>query len=156
MSDIKETPITSRLAPEGVIPLVNFEGSAYECGKEYAKFTTKNYPGYRLYLDMAYQWKSLDPEIKCLVDERAPYLFDLHRGIWEETGSPQEPLESSISKLSAGKEGCTSFAIAGDQTVDGYPLSGQTKDTPLDRVELYIVLRMRLEEGPTILMLYAV
>ena len=86
MSASKNVPLTSRLAPEGIIPLVNFEGSAYDCGKEYAKFTMKNYPGYRLYLDMAYEWKSLDPELKHLIDNRAPYLFDLHRGIWEEAG----------------------------------------------------------------------
>ncbi len=102
---------------------------------------------------MAYIWKSLDPEVKRVVDERAPYLFDLHRGIWEEAGPPQKPLETSTSTPSAAKEGCTSFGIAGDQTVDGYPISGQTKDTPLDRIERYIILRMRLEEGPTILVL---
>ncbi len=153
MSASKKVPLTSRLAPEGVIPLVDFEGSAYECGKAYAKFTMKNYPGYREYLDMAYDWKSLDPELKSVVDERTPYLLDLHRGIWEEAGPPQKPLKSHSSNSRASKDDCTSFGIAGDQTVDGYPLSGQTKDTPLDRIELYIVLRMRIEEGPTLLIL---
>lgn len=153
MSASKNIPLTSRLAPEGVIPLVEIEGSAYECGKEYAKFTAKNYPGYRLYLDMAYEWQSLDPELKYLVDDRAPYLFDLHRGIWEEAGPPQKALSPSPSTSSEPKAGCTSFGIAGKQTVDGYPLSGQTKDTPIDRIELYIILRMRIEEGPTLLIL---
>jgi len=153
MSDLKNTPLTSRLSPEGVIPLVEFEGSAYECGREYAKFTMKNYPGYREYLDMANDWKSLDPELKSVVDKRAPFLLDLHRGIWEEAGPPQKALHTSPSNLSRSQDGCTSFGIAGDQTVDGYPLSGQTKDTPLDRIDLYIVLRMRLEEGPTLLVL---
>ena len=37
--------------------------------------------------------------------------------------------------------------------MDGYSLSGQTKDTPLDRVELYIILRMRIGKGPTLLVL---
>ncbi len=132
MSNFCNTPPTSRLAPEGVIPLVDFEGSAYECGRAYAKFTMKNYPGYREYLDMAFDWKSLDPEMKSVVDERAPYLLDLHRGICEEAGSPHKALHTSPSKLISSKDGCTSFGIAGDQTVDGYPLSGQTKDTPLD------------------------
>ena len=153
MSASKNVPLTSRLAPEGVIPLVDFEGSAYECGKAYAKFTMKNYPGYREYLDMAYDWTSLDPEFKSVVDERTPYLLDLHRGIWEEAGPPQKPLESHSSNSRASIDDCTSFGIAGDQTVDGYPLSGQTKDTPLDRIDLYIVLRMRIEKGPTLLIL---
>ncbi|MCK5794441.1 MAG: hypothetical protein KAH12_07030, partial [Anaerolineales bacterium] len=50
-------------------------------------------------------------------------------------------------------EGCTSFAVHGTLTRDGMPISGQTKDNPIEYSDRYIVLRMRIASGPTILVL---
>jgi isopenicillin-N N-acyltransferase-like protein len=52
-----------------------------------------------------------------------------------------------------GREGCTSFGVSGTVTLDGQPIAGQTKDVGTDAAALYVVLRMRIAGGPTILVL---
>jgi isopenicillin-N N-acyltransferase-like protein len=49
--------------------------------------------------------------------------------------------------------GCTSFGVATELTLDGHPISGQTKDTAVGSAAQYIVLRMRITGAPTILVL---
>jgi len=136
-----------RSIPEGTVPLIAVEGTAYDCGRHYAEIVMEKYPGFREYLDMAYYWKDLPPLEKRLVEQRAPHLLDLYRGLLEVAGPP-----SGASATSRGGR-CTSFGLSGSVTLDGQPISGQTKDTSLDRVPRYIVLRMRIEDAPTILVL---
>ena len=49
--------------------------------------------------------------------------------------------------------GCTSFGVSGTVTLSSEPISGQTKDTPVDRAYLYVVMRMRIAGAPDILLL---
>jgi hypothetical protein len=143
-----QVPVIARQIPEGVIPLVAVEGSAYECGSQYADIVLSRYPGFRLYLDEAWSWRELGTGEKKLVEKHAPHLIDLFRGITDVAGPPPAP------KPSPGRSGgCSSFSLSPAVTLDGAPISGQTKDTPLDRVGRYIVLRMRITAAPTILVL---
>ena len=136
-----------RSIPTGTIPLIAVEGTAYDCGRHYAEIVMEKYPGFREYLDMAYYWRDLPHPEKQLVEKRAPHLLDLYRGLLEVAGPP-----GGGSATSPGGR-CTSLGLSGSVTLDGQPISGQTKDTPLDRVPRYIVLRMRIEDAPTILVL---
>lgn len=136
-----------RKISEGTIPLISVAGTAYECGLQYAERSLNHLPGYRGYLDLAWDWANLSSEVKRLVEDRAPHLPDLYAGIREGAGPPQQiPPRPQ-------KTACTSFGVSGSVTLDGQPVSGQTKDTSLDRVSKYIVLRMRIKEAPTILVL---
>lgn len=139
--------IVPRATPEGTIPLIAVEGSAYDCGREYAEIVMRRYPGYRRYLDAVAEWESLTPELKRLFEDRAPHVPDVFRGILDVAGPPEAtPTEPTAT-------GCTSFGVSGSLTLDGQPISGQTKDTAPASAELYIVLRLRIEDAPTILVL---
>jgi hypothetical protein len=127
--------------------LIAIEGTAHECGREYAEITMAKYPGYREYLDPACKLAHLPRKIARLFEERAPYLLEVSRGMAEVTGPPVAPAHRPAGGA------CTSFGISRSVTLDGQPISGQTKDTSLNRINLYIVLRMRIKEGPTILVL---
>jgi hypothetical protein len=156
---------------EGVIPLWSFEGTARECGHEYAKRTMAEFPAYRSNLEGAAGWKDIKGEARKIVEARAPFLFDLHAGMAEAAGTAKKgpSADSKDNKSDSGKlhkkksgksaksadgsSGCTSFAVSWWNTVDGFAITGQTKDTPSDRMNKYIVLRMRMTDGPTILVL---
>ena len=139
--------VIPRLFQPGKVPLVSVEGTAYECGRHYAEIATEKYPGYRRYLDQAYAWRRLGRRVERLFERRAPYIPEVFRGLWEVAGPP-----AGMAK-GPGRGGCTSFGVSGSITLDGNPISGQTKDTPPPSAVQYIVLRMRIKEGPTILVL---
>lgn len=146
--DVSGLPrVVPRPAPPGSIPLIAVEGTAYECGRQYAEIVRAKYPGYREYLDQAYGWAALNAESKKLVESHAPHLFELYRGVIDGAGPRQS------APPSPAKTGCTAFALHPSVTLDGIPISGQTKDTYLGRLALYIVLRMRIIGAPTILTL---
>ena len=136
-----------RLVPPGTIPMVAVEGTAYECGRDYAAIVMREYPGYRTYLDMAYHWTTLPDEMDRLFQSRAPYVLDLYRGITEVAGPPQG------TRKEEDRSDCTSFGVSGSVTLDGQPISGQSKDTPYKSAYLYIVLRMCIKGAPTLLTL---
>ena len=139
--------VLPRPVPEGIVPLIAVEGSAYECGRQYGRIVLERYPGYRQYLDLAWNWRrSLTDPVRRLLEDRCPQILEVHRGL-AEVGGPGE------NRADGDNGGCTSFGLAGSATLDGQPISGQTKDTPLDSTELYIVLRMRITGAPTILVL---
>ena len=138
---------------EDKIPLVAFSGSAYECGREYVSFTLKNYPGYTVYLKQVMdEWSDVDKKIEALFEKRAPYILGIYRGMLDElrANSFAETLDKNEQ---IEKEGCTSFAVASQNCVDNSPISGQNKDTNINSMKYYTVLRMRLSDGPTILVL---
>ena len=143
-----------RSAPEGHVPLISVEGSAYDCGKEYAQIVMEKYPGYRRYLDIAWTWRTRRSLDKKLIESRAPYLNDVYSGITDEAGPPR-PESSSQSQPGAEttQSACTSFGVSGSATFEGQPISGQNKDTVVSSALLYIVLRMRIKDGPSILVL---
>jgi hypothetical protein len=152
MEETREHAVFARQAAEGSIPLVSIEGEAYDCGREYAEFTMRNYPGFREYLDMASEWTAMDAATRKLFEKYAPQLIDVHRGIVDAAGPPEKPpIESAGDKNP--KDMCTAFSLAPSVTLDGIPISGQCKDSPGDRVPRYIVLRMRIKDAPTIFVL---
>jgi len=129
-------------------PLVSVEGTAYDCGREYAAIVRERWPDYRIYLDMALEWTSLSGKVKKLFDARAPHLLDLYRGYCDDAG-PGAGTAPPAHEPSL----CTSFGVSGRATLDARPLSGQTKDTAAESADLYIVLRIRMKDAPTILVL---
>jgi len=139
--------VVPRPVPEGTIPLIGVEGTAYDCGCHYAEIVLEKYPGFREYLDMAGYWRDLPSDEKRLVERHAPHLLDVYRGLLEVGGPPAQAPRLPESGM------CTSFGLSGSVTLDGQPISGQNKDPSLDRLPLYIVLRMRIKDAPTILVL---
>ena len=145
--DQVEYGVLPRSVPEGSVPLVLVEGTARECGCRYAEAVLERYPGYRRYLDSLPNPGDLDTRTAQLIEQRAPYLIDVFGGMIDVTGSPQRPTTSEDDG------GCTSFGVSGVVTLDGQPISGQTKDTVIESAMFYIVLCMRIKNGPTILVL---
>ena len=140
--------IMPRAVPEGVVPLWSFEGTAYECGRQYAHATRVQRPGYRRYLDPAWRWNAaLTGEARKLIEGRAPHVPDIFRGIADVGGPPEN--EPAAAKPGA----CTSFGVHGSGTLDGQPISGQTKDTPYNSAYQYVVLRMLIQDAPDLLAL---
>jgi hypothetical protein len=129
-------------------PLFDIAGTALECGHRYGELVAEKYPGYRRYLDMAMEWANLSPEVRRLVEARAPYLIDLYRGLHE---TARGPGAGDAKRAASG--GCTSFGVSGKWTANRLPLAGQNKDTVTESLRLYIVLRIRMAGGPTILVL---
>lgn len=142
--------VVPRAIPEGTVPLIAVEGTAYECGCQYAKLVMEKCPGYRRYLDPAYGWRTLPAGVKKLFKTRAPHILDIYQGLTDIAGPPQTK-QKPASTLE--KSGCTSFGVSGGVTLDGQPISGQTKDTGVQSALQYIVLRMRINNAPTILTL---
>ena len=135
---------TLQVAPA---PFISIEGTAVECGRQYGEIVRERYPGYRVYLNQALQWNRLGAEVLGLVERRAPYLLDLYRGLCETGGSP------AAAQTPPAAGACTSFGVADSVTLDGGPLSGQTKDTEPASASLYIVLCMCMQDAPTLLVL---
>jgi len=150
-STTQATQPIPRAVPEGTVPLIAVEGTAYECGHRYGQLVLQRYPGYRRYLDMAAQWQSLPAETQRLFQQRAPYVLDIYRGLCDATASPRRAAAPAATAPTDGK--CTSFGVAPSVTLDGQPISGQNKDTVVESAFLYIVLRMRIQGGPSILVL---
>jgi hypothetical protein len=134
------------------IPLIAFSGSACECGRQYAAATLRNYPGYTKYLGQAVaEWASPAPEVVALFKARAPYLADIYRGMLEILRD--KPLPARRQKEYLSQDECTTYSLAPEHCSVNEPISGQTKDTHIDSLKYYTVLRMRLSDGPTILVL---
>ncbi|HRU04887.1 MAG TPA: C45 family autoproteolytic acyltransferase/hydrolase [Candidatus Brocadiia bacterium] len=140
--------IIPRQIPEGVAPLVDVAGTAFECGQRYAA-AVMAMPRRRSHLETMRQYLAQWPRpVIRLIEDRAPFLVDVLRGMASETAglgpAPPSPRDTG---------GCTSFGVSGALALDGAPLSGQNKDTPVESAFLYIVLKMRIQAGPTILVL---
>ena len=136
-----------RPVAEGTVPLISVEGTAYECGRQYAETVMEKYPGYRRYLDTIEHLFPKGAERKKLFEDRAPHLEDVYRGMLDAAGPSQGRGDADASVS------CTSFGVSGAATLDGQPISGQTKDTGALNALEYIVLRMRIHDAPTILTL---
>ena len=143
-----------RRVSEGTVPLVAVEGSAYDCGREYGEIVRARYPGYDRYLRQVDGWLRLPAETRRLFERRAPFVLEIYRGL-AASGSPERVPEPAApnAQVGATREGCTSFGVSGDVTLDGWPISGQTKDVGVGAAGMFIALRMRLKDGPTVLVL---
>ena len=147
-----------RRVPEGTVPLISVEGSAYDCGRDYGEIVRSAYPGYERYLRHAAGWAHLPGAARTLFEQRAQYVPEIFRGLAESGASERSSNGSGSAAPGASaslvaREGCTAFALSGDVTLEGQPISGQTKDVQTSSAALFIVLRMRVAGGPTLLVL---
>ena len=129
------------------VPLITIEGTAYDCGRQYAETICQRYPDEREYLAKVADWDDLPRDVARLFADRAPQIIDLHRGM-RDVVRTLPPVQSPSTESD-----CTSFGGTGAVARDGRPLSGQTKDTVAASRDRYIVLRMRIQAAPSILVL---
>jgi isopenicillin-N N-acyltransferase-like protein len=140
----------SREFPEGHIPLVDVEGTAYEAGimlgytwEDTFKLEAQRWPaGSRPW------W--MDKRFRKLISRHAPHLPDIYRGMAKGAGVPEDRISTPVAPETSS---CTSFAIQPAATLDGHPISGQTKDTGGSRCFRYQVLRLKLKVAPSALTL---
>ena len=145
--------VIPRPVPEGTVPLIAVEGTAYECGHRYGQLVLEKYPGYQRYLDAVPAWRSLPADARRLFEQRAPYVLEVYRGLDDATAAVTSAPAKTCPAPADRPGSCTSFGVAGSVTLAGQPISGQTKDGPAERALLFIVLRMHIQGGPTILVL---
>ena len=145
-SDAPVGPVPRRV-PEGTVPLVAVEGTAYECGRWYGETVCREYPDYIKSLPPSRWWKDISGDAKRLYERHIPHIFDIFRGLAEGVGATATASLAHEPRPA----GCTSFSVSGAVTLDSRPISGQTKDPSIDRVPLYIVLRMRIKDAPSTL-----
>jgi len=139
-----------RESPEGAVPLIDVEGTAYDAGVMlgYAWADTLKLDASR-WPEGAVSWW-MDKRFRKLVSRYAPHLPDLYKGMAKGAGVPEDRTGTPV----APKEGsCTSFTIQPSASLDGQPISGQTKDTPISRSFRYQVLRLELTDAPSALTL---
>lgn len=142
--------IFPRRYPEQTASLFSFDGDARQCGRHYAEQVRRLYPDYTRYLQQAHtQWGTIDRPTLRLYEKHAPHIPELFAGILEVSGT----LDLGQTHTPDPDRSCTSFSVHPDHTLDGVPISGQTKDTVPESIPLYIVLRMRIDNAPTILVL---
>lgn len=140
-----------RRVPEGSVPLLSVEGSAFECGVMLGKawcdtlrLSAQRFgPGERAW------WTQ--QTFQKLVDRYAPHLPELFRGMAKGAGVPAEKV--GAQPLPHKAPSCTSFALQRHVTLDRTPISGQTKDTSSSRTFLYLILRLKLTDAPSALTL---
>jgi len=146
--DAAQGGVIPRQIPAGAVPLVDVSGTAFECGQRYAA-AVMAMPRRGSHLERTRQYLTRWPRsVIRLFEDHAPFLVDALRGIASEAAKlapaappPREP------------GGCSSFGVSGVLALDGAPLSGQNKDTPVEAADAYILLRMRFQGGPTTLVL---
>ena len=135
---------------EGFVPEVSIEGTAYECGRMLGHVwqDALQLGASKASIGSKPWWK--DKRYAKLVDEYVPHLPDLYRGQAKSSGL-REDLVGTRAAVAEG--GCTSFAIAPSATLDGQPISGQTKDVSAQRMYQFQVLRLKCSDGPSALSL---
>jgi len=143
-------PVT-RAFPEGHVPLVSVEGTAYEAGvqlgyvwKEALTLMARRHEGERR------AWW-MERRFEKLILRYAPHLPDLFRGMAKGAGLPPEQISHPAPVERTA--GCTSFALQPRVTLDRIPISGQTKDTGPGRWFQFQVLRLKLTDAPSMLTL---
>ena len=135
--------------PEGQVPLLSFEGTSIECGEQLG--VAWQHP-LRLAAETArgrfvpWWWKGKGGVAAELVEQIAPHLVDLYRGMARGAEIPEELCYSAA--VTHPLEACTSFAVHKDLTLDQVGISGQTKDTSFARTPLYQVLRLKPSDAP--------
>jgi hypothetical protein len=138
----------SRRVPEGAVPLLAVEGTAYDCGRQYAALVRERYSQYDRFLRLAGWSAGLTAETRALFERRAPHVLDLDRGLAD--GAGQRAHTTPVTAVTAGG-GCTSFGVSGAITLDGSPIAGQTKDTTSQGALMFIALRLRITGAPAVL-----
>jgi isopenicillin-N N-acyltransferase-like protein len=128
-------------------------GTAFECGEQlgWAWVHALKLAAERVQAGSRPWWSVRSGPVSRLMRRHAPHLPDLFCGMARGAGLPMEKVGTRLP--GKPEEGCTSFAAAPRFTLDGTPISGQTKDTPDNRITRYQVLRMRMTDAPAALTL---
>ena len=137
-----------RVVPEGEMPVVDCAGSAAEVGRAlgYIWRDTLQMSALRAPADTKPWWTRTG--CKKLVNKLAPYLPQLYENMAKYAGVPLWATAVDMHNDDiAEPDGCTSFAITPSHTLDGVPISGQTKDNSLTRAYQFQVLRLRFNDG---------
>jgi len=137
----------------GPIPLLSVEGDTAQAGEELGA-------AWRDALGLAAAertdgrpvwWR--DTRYAKLVERWCPHLPDLYRamargaGLDEDQVTTRAPQPEPLQSAAPQSGGCTSFAVAPGASLDGHPISGQTKDVSRLRGAQFQVLRLRLTDG---------
>lgn len=136
---------------QGAFPLVDCEGTALECGEQLGCAWKA-----AIALDAAKAgasrawWKS--PRWRPLVERLAPHLPDLYRGM-ARGADVDEDAVGDRGPAEPEPGGCTSFALTPPATLEGIPISGQTKDVSVRRGRELLVLRLKMTDAPSMLTL---
>ena len=146
---------------EDSIPLASVKGTAYECGIQLGEIW-RDIIRTRVVISSKTEkgepwWAMGNGIIPKLIDKYAPHLREIMKGIQNGAGLKNKPPKIWDWPSGEGnwmfKNECSAFAVKPAATVDGLPLSGQTKDTPEDRVSKYQVLKLEPEGAPSFLTL---
>ncbi len=139
-----------RFYPDLPIPFFSCRGTVRECGRQLggAWKTTLTINADRYDSRDRPWWR--DSKFRKLIERLAPHLPDLYCGLAEGAGIAEDRIGT---RLPSEKGGCTSFAVAPAVTLDGIPISGQSKDVSVARGHELIVLRMEIKDAPSALTL---
>jgi len=134
----------------GGVPEIHVAGSAADCGEQLGEIWRDVLrQGAERVPPASRPWWQTGHTAK-LAARYAPHLPDLYRGMARGAGLRDDQVGTRAVAESAG---CTSFAIAPEVTQDGEPISGQTKDTHVNRQEQFRVLRLACTDAPMALTL---
>lgn len=137
-----------RQSPEGNIPLIEIEGSVEECGRYLAyvwRAELKSLSSQQKVYEQS--WNSAE-NIK-LFEKYAPHIPELMKTMAKYAKIDEKFITPKQKEIF----GCTSFALHPSITLDAQPISGQSKDTPLDRIYRYQVLKLKVQGAPSLLTL---
>ena len=149
-----KTMLEKLVIPNQAIPEMRFKGSAFEAGKYMAQWTLENYPFYPRILSMAVKdWSNPNPLVVEIFKQHAPWVLELYKGMLDKLTELNfdafGPMPEIPIRQVTDNSGCTSFSLASNLCKDNNPLSGQTKDTGIESLDLYIILNLHLTDGPS-------
>ena len=135
---------------QGKVPLIDVEGTAYECGVMlgYAWQESLQLRASRLVSGSIPWWKN--KRFSRMIKKYTPHIPDVFLGMAKGSGL-NENLIGTVGQVKDGE--CTSFAIQPSASLDGIPISGQSKDTDAFRQFQFQVLRMKISNAPSALTL---
>jgi hypothetical protein len=142
---------SKRIYPEGKLPLLDLEGSTVDCGERLG-WTWREaiqLAASRMSHNTRPWWQ--ERRFAKLIDRYAPHLPALFTAMAKGAGVPPTRVEDPAPKVE--KSACTSFIIQPSATLEGVGITGQTKDTPADRIYRYVVLRLKFTDAPPALTL---
>ena len=153
-----KTRLEKLVIPGQAIPEMRFKGSAFDAGKYMAQWTLENYPFYPRILSMAvHDWSDPQEKVVAAFKKYAPWVLELYRGMLEKLHDLNFDADAPMPEIPVRNvdenSGCTSFSLAPELCVNHAPLAGQTKDTGIESLDLYIILNMHLTDGPSMLKL---
>lgn len=141
-------PVTTRLQPDIPMPLLSCEGTAFECGEQLGGAWKEALTLEAEHMKSEKAWWK-DRRYAKLISRLAPHLPDLYRGMAAGSGLRDD----MVAPRAPEEGGCTSFAVAPGVTLDGAPISGQSKDVSFRRGLQLLILRLKIKEGPSALTL---